>query len=292
MLRSMTGFGRALLETPTSVQQWEIRSVNHRFLDIKWRLPPLARTLEMRLDKIVRKAASRGHLDISLKIQFAQGKNPRPFFNEPLASSMLDCLASLAARRNDVCRPDYSVFMTMPEFWQDNDADLADEFSAALVTGLEGALKNWNESRSAEGETLGIDLEKRFSRLRSWADLIEKNAPAIRADRLKLLRERLNELLLPGQGLDESRFLQEVVILTDRLDVSEELTRLNSHLDRLQSLLKDGGVIGRRLDFTLQECFREINTCGNKIADPEISPYVVDFKNELEKCREQVQNLE
>ena len=107
------------------------------------------------------------------------------------------------------------------------------------------------------------------------------------------MRERLSEILAQQGGeLDESRFLQEVVILTDKLDVTEELTRLRTHLDRLRELLNTGKDAGRRLDFTLQECFREINTCGNKTPDVQLSRLVVDFKNELEKCREQVQNLE
>ena len=106
------------------------------------------------------------------------------------------------------------------------------------------------------------------------------------------MRERLNEALEAVNGLDENRFLQEITILADRLDVTEELTRLHTHLARLHELLDAGKDAGRRLDFTLQECFREINTCGNKIPDVQLSRMVVDFKNELEKCREQVQNLE
>ena len=108
-----------------------------------------------------------------------------------------------------------------------------------------------------------------------------------------MLRERLSEALSAVSGeLEEGRFLQEVVILADKLDVSEELTRLHAHLERLRALLDIGADAGRRLDFTLQECFREIATCGNKIQDAQTSRLVVDFKNELEKCREQVQNLE
>ena len=108
-----------------------------------------------------------------------------------------------------------------------------------------------------------------------------------------MLRERLSEALAAVNGeLEEGRFLQEVVILADKLDVSEELTRLHAHLERLRALLDLGTDAGRRLDFTLQECFREIATCGNKIQDAQTSRLVVDFKNELEKCREQVQNLE
>ena len=122
---------------------------------------------------------------------------------------------------------------------------------------------------------------------------IEECAPAIKLERFAVVRDRLSELLKnAGSELEETRFLQEVVILADKLDVSEELIRLRTHLDRLRDLLRTDAEAGRRLDFTLQECFREIVTCGNKIQDIQVSHIIVECKNELEKCREQVQNLE
>ena len=136
-------------------------------------------------------------------------------------------------------------------------------------------------------------MHSRILRMEEWTGLIAERAPNIKEERANALRERLSEALSQnGQELEEGRFLQEAVILADRLDVSEELTSLNTHLARLHDLLQTGGDAGRRLDFTLQECFREINTCGNKLPDVQLSRMVVDFKNELEKCREQVQNLE
>ena len=126
-----------------------------------------------------------------------------------------------------------------------------------------------------------------------WVAAIEERAPAIKSARFEQVRERLTDMLNNlGGELDEGRFLQEMVIMADKLDVTEELTRLHSHLLRLASLMESGEDAGRKLDFTLQESFREINTCGNKIQDAQVSRIVVDCKNELEKCREQVQNLE
>ena len=162
-----------------------------------------------------------------------------------------------------------------------------------LEEGLALALEDWNEARSAEGRSLATDMHSRILRMEEWTGLIAERAPSIKEERANALRDRLSEALAQsGQELEEGRFLQEAVILADRLDVSEELTRLNTHLSRLHDLLQSGGDAGRRLDFTLQECFREINTCGNKLPDVQLSRMVVDFKNELEKCREQVQNLE
>ena len=130
-------------------------------------------------------------------------------------------------------------------------------------------------------------------RREEWPTLWSARAPEIKDERCAALQERISTVLAENeQELDEARFLQEIVIYNDRLDVSEELTRLYTHLERLRQLLQDGTDAGRRLDFTLQECFREINTCGNKLPDAQLSRIIVDFKNELEKCREQVQNLE
>ena len=130
--------------------------------------------------------------------------------------------------------------------------------------------------------------------MEEWTELIRERAPIIKKDRTEALHERINEELasLNCGEIEESRFLQEVVTLMDRLDVTEEITRLSTHLEHLRELLQEESDVGRRLDFTLQECFREINTCGNKIPDVQLSRLVVDYKNELEKCREQVQNLE
>ena len=161
-----------------------------------------------------------------------------------------------------------------------------------LEEGLIAALEDWNESRETEGAALARDMTSRIAQMEEWVSRIDERAPEIKEERAAVMRERLNEALEAVNGLDENRFLQEITILADRLDVTEELTRLHTHLARLHELLDAGKDAGRRLDFTLQECFREINTCGNKIPDVQLSRMVVDFKNELEKCREQVQNLE
>ena len=188
---------------------------------------------------------------------------------------------------------DYMALMNISHLWtsavENDDEALYD----ALAAGLEAALQDWNESRETEAVALAADLEARFSRMASWVAAIEERAPEIKAARFEQVRERLSNMLADmGSELDENRFLQEMVIMADKLDVTEEITRLNSHLVRLASLMENAEDAGRKLDFTLQESFREINTCGNKIQDASVSRIVVDCKNELEKCREQVQNLE
>lgn len=293
MLNSMTGFGRCLVENAAFTQQWEIRSVNSRYLDLKWRLPQFVRCLEPRLEKFVRRHASRGRLEISLLLQFNPGHAPALSFDNAAANAVLDNLQALAEQRGQTFIPDYNQLLHVPSLWADPQYDQDDNLAAKLENALSIALEDWNESRAVEGTALGKDLLERVAHMEEWAEILSAKAPEIREDRIGIIRERLQELAQANAiVLEDARYLQEVVILTDKLDVSEELTRLFAHLDRLQQIIQQGGDAGRKLDFTLQECFREINTFGNKLPDTQLSPIVVDFKNELEKCREQVQNLE
>ena len=293
MLRSMTGFGRCLVENTRTIQQWEVKSVNSRHLDLKWRLPLPVRSLEPRLEKVVRRFASRGRVDISLTLQYAPGGVPVARFDAGQANAMLDRLHDLALARGDDFMPDYSALMQISSLWNDTSEEMDEDVTTSLEEGLALALEDWNEARAAEGRALATDMHSRILRMEEWTGLIAERAPAIKEEHANIMRERLGEALAQnGQELEEGRFLQEIVVLADRLDVSEELTRLSTHLERLHDLLQAGRDAGRRLDFTLQECFREINTCGNKLPDVQLSRLVVDFKNELEKCREQVQNLE
>ena len=271
MLRSMTGFGRCLVESEGFTQQWEVKSVNSRHLDLKWRLPMSVRSLEPRLEKVVRRFASRGRVDISLTLQYTGGTGPAPRFDAMQAEAMLDSLKELAARRGEPFTPDYNALLALPGLWGDAGDEVDESLTLALEEGLSLALEDWNDARAAEGRALARDMHSRILRMEEWTGLIAERAPEIKEERAAVMRERLNEALEA---------------------VTEELTRLHTHLARLHELLDAGKDAGRRLDFTLQECFREINTCGNKIPDVQLSRMVVDFKNELEKCREQVQNLE
>jgi len=293
MLHSMTGFGRCITEDEKFIQQWEIRSVNSRHLDLKWRLPMAVRSLETQLEKIVRRFAQRGRIEINLSLKRVNGVQTAADFDAQQAAAMLDELARFAQSRDDSFAPDYNALLGLPMLWDDSCAEVDEELRARLEKGLNMALHDWNEARAHEARALSTDLHSRILRMEEWLARIEERAPTIKEERQQQMRERLNESLQAlHTELDENRFLQEVVMLCDKLDVSEELTRLRTHLERLRELLDTRADVGRRLDFTLQECFREISTCGNKAQDVQLSRLVVDFKNELEKCREQVQNLE
>jgi uncharacterized protein (TIGR00255 family) len=292
MIRSMTGFGRALLEEDRWAQTWEVRSVNGRHLDVRWRLPLEARAFEAALEKLVRRQASRGRLEISLYLQMRR-RSHSGAFNAEQAEALLGAVSAFAASRGDAFVPDYNRLLGLSALWDEGPRELDEALLEGLERGLSLALEDWNDSRLQEARALEKDLLTRILRLEEWTSRIRERAPEVKEERVALLRERLGEVLEGyALALEEGRFLQEIVLMADKLDVSEELTRLAIHLDRLRELLGLGADAGRKLDFTLQECFREIATCGGKIQDVQVSRLVVDIKNELEKCREQVQNVE
>jgi uncharacterized protein (TIGR00255 family) len=253
----------------------------------------IARSLETQLEKTVRRFAQRGRVEISLSLRRVSQARATADFDAQQAAAMLDELVRFARDRGDVFRADYNALLGLSALWGDDSSETDEELRTRLEEGLDLALRDWNEARAHEGRALAADLRSRILRMEEWLARIEERAPAVKEERRRQLCERLRESLQSFNAeLDESRLLQEIVILCDKLDISEELTRLRTHLGRLRELLDAGADAGRRLDFTLQECFREIATCGNKAQDVQLSRLVVDVKNELEKCREQVQNLE
>ena len=293
MLKSMTGYGSSETSDDLCSQAWEIASVNAKQLNLKWRLPQFLRSQEPALEQEVRKYASRGRIEISLNLQFARSEAMPLEFNRTAAEAMLRQLRSMAADRGEGFEPDYSRLLNIPWLWQETSAQQEQEFLSLLLEGLGEALLRWDESRTREGRGLQEDLLARLDNLGKTLDRLRERSAGLAEEKFSLLQERTQGLLeQAGTEQDRDRMLQELAVLSDKLDVSEELTRLRTHLDALGELMRGGEAGGRKLDFLLQECFREINTCGNKAQDSQVSHLAVEFKTELEKCREQVQNLE
>lgn len=293
MINSMTGFGRFASQGDGWSQTWEIKSVNGRHLDLKWRLPATVRSLETQFEKTVRDYATRGRVNVQLNLQISRPDILGVSLNKPMAMAMLDQVASLAKDQSADFKPDLMRLMTMSFLWEDSSSEPDPELRADLEHGLIKALEDWNASRAEEGEAMKADLLERVERLDGWLKLLHERTPQVKETRFETVEKRIQTVLEKyNVELDESRMLQEIAVISDRIDVTEELTRLDAHLISLSKVLTDGGEMGKRLDFILQECFREINTCGNKAQDTAVSRIVVDFKAELEKCREQVQNIE
>jgi uncharacterized protein (TIGR00255 family) len=289
----MTGFGRFETITEEFSHVWEIRSVNNRFLDMKWRMPSVLRSLETRFEKVLRKNAARGRVDVSLSVETRSAALLGVSLNAAQAGAMLDQLRDLARTQGVVFVPDMNRLLSASHLWRDDSAEPDPALAASLSEGLVRALADWNNSRRVEGGELARDLKERFARLRVLAAAVAERVPQVLRDKQAATAERLTALVAQaGMTFTEERLAQEVAVLADRLDVSEEITRLAAHLDRLEEAVAASGEAGKRLDFLIQEAFREINTCGNKAQDVELSRLTVEFKVELEKCREQVQNLE
>lgn len=292
ILRSMTGFGRSLQNNDRYALVWEIRSVNGRFLDMKWKLPALLRSFESSFEKIVRQYAARGRVEISLTLQEVHQER-QVSFDTIQAHAMLAELEKLAAERGETYQADYNSLLKIPALWIGNEEEASEDLVQFAKESLTAALEDWNVSREEEAKALKADLVMRFAKMRDWLNQINAKAPDVKESRFQVVRERVQEVLQRMEvTFDENRFLQEIVLIADKLDISEECTRLDAHIKRLFELMDNAEDAGRKLDFTLQESFREINTCGNKVQDSVVSVIVVDYKNELEKCREQVQNLE
>ncbi|MFW5733651.1 MAG: YicC/YloC family endoribonuclease [Oceanidesulfovibrio sp.] len=297
----MTGYGRsstqACGESADTGQgwayTWEIKSVNSRHLDTKWRLPHSVRCLEQEFETLVRSKASRGRVEINLHLSIFRPELLGVRLNRPLVRAMIDEVRALAENDGLDFLPDYNRFFTISSLWEEDSSGMDASMAESLSHGLSKALDDWNGSRHKEGESLYKDLSSRLATLFSLHAGIAKRVAELGPEKAKALEDRLAAFLAKHElQPDEHLLLQEVAILSDKMDVSEELTRLQAHLELVGELLEAGGECGKKLDFTLQECFREINTCGNKAQDQHVSRLTVDFKAELEKCREQVQNIE
>jgi len=293
MAYSMTGYGRSANDSDAWNFIWEIRSVNSRFLDIKWRIPGFLRAMEPVWEKDVRAFAGRGRVDVNLLLRINKAEVLGMTLNQALATAMLDQVGELADRLSLNFHPDLNRLLPISGLWQEGlggpDQVLAEDLSA----GLREALEDWQRFRVEEGRFLVEDLNNRLNHLNSLLTGIRERVPRVKQEKAEALVERIRTAMEQAEApFDPDRMLQETAMLADRLDVSEELTRLESHLDQWRRTMSNNGEVGRKLDFLLQECFREINTCGTKSQDSDISHMVVEFKAQLEKCREQVQNLE
>lgn len=293
MPKSMTGYGSSLIQADDWTIAWEIKSVNGKFLDLKWKIPQTMYGSVAGWEKLIRSYAKRGRVEIFLRIQITNPDLLGLELDRTMIDSMLKKLSQVAESRGHTFEPDYNAFLTIPSLWKEAKKEANPGFTADVQKGLTRALEDWNTSRAQEGAALLQDLNARISTLKDILAGIEALSGDIVQDRFVTIQERVRQILEQVQvPIDDSRMLQELAILSDKLDVSEELTRLTAHLKAIDGVLAKGGEMGRKLDFLMQECFREINTCGNKIQKHEIGSHAVAFKAELEKCREQIQNLE
>jgi len=286
----MTGFGRGVAEHGGLRATVDIRAVNHRFLDLKLRGAAIAPPVEEAVATRVRAAIDRGAVTVSIHV-VREGAGSGMRIDRDAAQRAYTALAELASHLG-VAGPELALVLAQP------GVVVADDLSSAdppVLAALEAALIQLDQMRATEGAALAVELSTRFDELTALRAQIATIAATVPHQLTRRLQERLKRLLEPTEAgaIDPVRVAQEIALLADRSDVTEELVRLASHLDQARALLQmPSGAVGRRLDFLVQEIGRELNTIGSKSTVTEISASIVEAKATLEKVREQVQNVE
>ena len=292
MIKSMTGYGRAVQTFENKEITVEIRSVNNRYLDCSVKLPRLFSYVEDAIKKKVKEAISRGKVDVFVTVNIAAGTDTQITLNRPVLESYLAAMKSIAADyevQDDISVTALTRFSDI--FVVEKQEEDEEQSMKELLSVADAALQKHTEMRIREGEALEADLRNRSVTILDLVSRVEERSPITVKEYRECLSAKMREVL-ESTTIDESRILTEAAIFSDKVAVDEETVRLRSHFDQLDSMLKSGGPIGRKLDFLLQEMNREANTIGSKGNDLEQARTVVDIKAELEKIREQVQNIE
>ncbi len=292
LVRSMTGYGRSVQTLSGREFTVEIRSVNNRYLDCTVKLPRAFSFAEDSVKQAVKQAVQRGKVDVFITVNSQSAEDVQVSLNKPVLEGYLKAMKTMVAEYGVADDLSASVLSRLPEVFvvEKPQADEA-QLKADLLTVVQDALDSYNRMRAVEGAALEADLRSRGDTILALVAQVEQASPQTVAEYRRRLAEKMQEIL-ENKSLDESRILTEAAIFADKVAVDEETVRLRSHLEQMNQMLTQGGALGRKLDFLIQEMNREANTTGSKCTDVKIARIVVDIKAELEKIREQTQNLE
>ena len=292
MVKSMTGYGRAEDTLNGCTITVELRSVNNRYLDCNVRMPRLYLFAEETIKSRVQNTISRGKVDVFVTLDSTGGEQVQVSVNQPLADGYYAALTQLAERYGLSKDISVSLLSRFPDVLLAEKAEEDVEQRAQdICSVLDRALDDFDQMRTREGARLEADVLSRAARIEELVGKVEERSPQTVAEYRAKLEARMNEVLSNTQ-LDPARILTEAAIFADKVAVDEETVRLRSHIGQLRHMLEQGGATGRKLDFLIQEFNREANTIGSKCSDIDIARHVVDIKAEIEKIREQVQNIE
>ena len=288
---SMTGYGKGEYRENGVELTVEVKSVNNRYLDLAVTCPRAFLAQEELVRSIVRKSVSRGHIDVFVSYTDTREKEKTLFLDKNLARSYIAAKEELKSLCPDLADDaGIAYFLRLPDVVRAKESGGADETLVnALCAALESALKALADMRFAEGERLKEDLLARMETIGRLREEISRRAPLVAEEYRKRLSERIAEYL--GGKVEETRILTEAAVFADKCNIDEELTRLSSHIKEFYSICKSE-TVGRKLDFLVQEFNRECNTICSKSNDAKITAYALEMKNEIEKVREQIQNLE
>ncbi len=291
MPRSMTGFSVSTSEAGTRRFEFEVRSVNHRYCDVRTHLPSELIHLTSDIEARVRKVVRRGRVDIAVVMNTQDEAMVEPTVDLARARGYKAAYEKLASALGIEAKIDLMQVAQAPGVMRIERNEDETDPKPTVIEGIDEVLKGLVAMRKVEGGTLGSQLTAHLDLVQELVNGVAKLVPQVNAERRRRLDERLSALL-DDTKIDPARLAQEAALLADRADVTEEIERLASHIQQFSGLLATDDPVGRKLDFLLQEMNREVNTIGSKSADAELAYLVVDLKTELERLREQVQNLE
>lgn len=294
MIKSMTGFGRGEYNDGKRNIIVEIKSVNHRYSDITVKMPRRYSFVEDKVKNTVKEKIKRGKVDVSIMVENLTENDVNIKLNTMVAQQYFDNLKALQENFDVTGDISLEFLAGMPDVLKSiPDVDDEEEMTKCILTPVKDAAANLEKMRSIEGEKLAEDLVMRGGIIKDLVDKIEKRADLVPKAYTEKLRERIKDLIGNSVTIPEDRILVEAAIFADKCSITEELTRLNSHMDQLKSIIaKSSQPDGKKLDFLVQEMNREANTIGSKANDIEITNLMLQVKAEIEKIREQVQNIE
>lgn len=291
-VKSMTGYGKGVYEDGQLKLTVELKVVNHRFLDVVIKAPKQFNFAEDALRKAIKGGLVRGHVDVYVNFEDNREVRSEIGCDYELAERYAAMSREIAARTGVVDNLGTSELLKMPDVVTVKVADIdEEELLKAMLSACGQAIENLDAMRLREGEAMKADVLAKTAEVEKIVGEIEKLAPDMTAVHREKVRERVQEYLA-GVAVDEEKFVNEMAFYADKVAVDEELTRLKSHISHLRSIVDKGGAIGKQLDFVVQEMNREANTTGSKCCDINIANLVVALKSEIEKIREQIQNIE
>lgn len=292
MIYSMTGYGTAKGKIEDLDVTIELKSVNNRYLDTSVRVPRGFVFLEDKIKSTIQSKLSRGKIDVFVTIDSSSSEDLIVRINEPLARGYIEALKSLSEEFELSNNVDAVTISRFPDVLslEKKEMDM-DAVSAGIQELTLAAVADFDRMRAIEGEKLQLDLYEKISCIESLLGKIEEEAPKTVEDYQNRLLQKMKDVL-EDSSVDENRIIQEAAIYADHIAINEETVRLHSHIAQLKMMIEQGSPIGRKMDFLIQEFNREANTIGSKCQNSEVAHYVVDMKSEIEKMREQVQNIE
>lgn len=292
MINSMTGFGRWEVEEDNRRITVEIKAVNHRYLDINVRMPKKLGMFENTVRTLMKEYMQRGKVDVFITYEDSNESKMSLAYNESLAAEYVKYITKMAETFQLPVELSAATLSRCPEVLSMEEQDTDEkELLALLENALRKACEGFVETRADEGGRLKEDLMEKLEGMLSYVDFIEERSPVMMQEYRQRLEEKVKEILQDGQ-IDESRIATEITIFADKVCVDEETVRLRSHIKAMQAALSEGGSVGRKLDFIAQEMNREANTILSKAGDLAISDTGINLKTDIEKIREQIQNIE